>query len=428
MNIKKINDCHKLVAGGEGHILFVGQTGSSKTMAIETFVLEHHKAGQIIVYIESAKANLESGACAFEPTAKYHLDKLKFQGEEPSKKEIKIYHLNSGIPTFKEVPEMNIWTMNIKKFDRLLTSFLFENATETSSLSILNTIISRLKKDEGFFDLILKLKKGNLKKKDDLFELESKASSININTILNFLGRFKDHPIIMPENFESNLDIVKILQDQKPYHIFSNRYINDSKIRDLSTLYILNEIRKAKAEGKIKQEIIIVLDEIKTMCPNSPIYDFQKILSKLIVEILSVCRSLGIRIIGASQQYNEIDSSVRHSFSDIIIGRTTALQELEAICRIANIETYEREEIMRLGFNQFYFLSEWLGERGAWTFHLPTHAHAERNQVFDKLFKEEYPEKMKNHKEIVKAIKNSYKEQRIQAENQIKSEMEEKKS
>ena len=424
MNLRLTDGCLKLKAGGEGHVLFVAQTGGTKTMAIERFVEEHFKVGQIIVYIESAKSNLEAGFCGFEPTRKYHLDKLIFQGEQPSKKQFKIYHLNNNIPTFKEIPEMKIWTMNIKRFDRLLTSFLFENATETSSLSILNTTINRLKKDEGFFDLVLKLKKGNLKKKDDLFDLESKASSININTILNFLGRFKDNAIIMPENFNSNLDVSKILQDQKSYHIFSNRYINDVKIRDLSTLYLLNEIRKAKAEGKIKQEILIVLDEIKTISPQNPLYDFQKILNKLLTEILSVCRSLGIKIVGASQQYNEIDSAVRQSFSDIVLGKTTALQELDTISRIANLQSWERDKIMRLEPNQFFFLSEWLDRRGTWNFHLPTHAHGERNQIFDRTFKEYYPDKMKNHKEIVKPIKECYKLQETTA---IKKLQEEKK-
>ena len=201
MIIKEVKGTPKLVVGGEGHVLILGQTGHGKTLAKERIVEEYHKKGFVIVIIENEKANLEAGFCAFKPSAKYHLDALRFQGEKPSKKEIKIYHPNINIPTFKKVPEMNIWTMNIKKFDRLLTSFVFENATETSSLSILNNFIRKLKSDEGFFDLIMKIKKSSLKKPKDLFSVEASATSININTILNAVDQYAiDHTGMFPSN------------------------------------------------------------------------------------------------------------------------------------------------------------------------------------------------------------------------------------
>lgn len=412
MIIERIGGTPKLVAGGEGHTLIIGQTGATKTMAIERIVEEYHKKNYIIVYIENSKAKLEAGFCAFKPsiTARYQLDLLRLQGEKPSKKEIKIYHLNNNIPTFKKIPELNIWTIDIKKLDRMLTSFLFENNSETSTLNILNNAIKRLKKDEGFFDLILNIKKSGLKKKKDLFSMEASASSINLNTILNFLGRFKDSPIIMPENYPYNLDIT-CLNDSKPIHIFSNRYIADLKIRDLSTLYLLNEIRKAKATGKIKKETIIVLDEIRILASQNPVYDFQKVLSKLLAELLSVCRSLGITILSASQLYGEIDSGVRQSFSNILLGKTSALNDLQNISYITGMDVDARQEILRLEKNDFMFLGHDLGLEGPWRFHLPTHAHAERNQNFDRLFSKEYPNKMKSYGEEVKSIKNDYQQQ-----------------
>jgi len=413
MIIREIAGIQKLQAGGGGHILFVGQTGTGKTLAVERTQEEEHKTGKLMVIIENAKSNLESGFCnlTLQERYKYHLDKLKFQGETPQKKDIKIYHLNNNIPTYKKIPETKIWTMNIKHIDRLLTSYLFEESSESSSISILNTAIERLKDNEGFFDLFMKLKKGDIKAEKDLFSLESKASSINFNTILNYLSRFRDQAILMPNNYEKNLDIVKELGEQKPYHIFSNRYIADSKVRDLATLYLLNEIRKAKAQGLIKREIVIVLDELKTLAPNNPLFNHQKILSKLLTEILSVCRSLGITIIGATQLYGEIDSGVRQSFSEVLLGRTTALSELKEISSIVGFDYSMRQMIMELEFNQFTFLSQEYNRMGTWHFHLPRHAHAERNLVFDRLFEKEYPDKMKNYKDEVKDIMSNFKMQ-----------------
>ena len=101
MIINQVEGTYKLQVGGEGHALIVGQTGTGKSLAIERICEEYHKRGYLIVFIENAKANLECGFCAFEPKAHYHLHALKFQGEKPEKKEIKIYHLNSNIPILR---------------------------------------------------------------------------------------------------------------------------------------------------------------------------------------------------------------------------------------------------------------------------------------------------------------------------------------
>ena len=160
---------------------------------------------------------------------------------------------------------------------------------------------------------------------------------------------------------------------------------------------------------------MVVIDEIKTLSPQNPLHDFQKILSKLLAELLSVCRSLGIRVLSASQLYNEIDSAVRQSFSHVILGKTTALQDLYFISNVAGLDVEDRQWIMELGYNEFYFLSQDIAKKGTWRFHLPTHAHAERNQVFDRMFEKEYPEKMMNHKEVTKKIANDFQNQKIRA-------------
>ena len=132
------------------------------------------------------------------------------------------------------------------------------------------------------------------------------------------------------------------------------------------------------SQGKIKREILIVLDELKTLAPANFLFDHQKILSKLLTETLSVCRSLGITIIGASQLYGEIDSSVRQSFSEVILGKTSALSELKEISQIVGMDYSDRQMIMEFGFNQFYFLSQEFDKKGTWRFHLPRTRSEER--------------------------------------------------
>jgi len=413
MIIKEIDGVRKLLADEDeqNHILIVGQTGSTKTLLLNRLAEEYHSIGYIVVHIESAKSNLEPGWSAFEPTAKYHLDKLKFQNEKSNKQEIRIYHPNIGVPAYKKVPETQIYTLSIKKLDRLLISFLFEESSESSSISILNNEIEQLKKSESFFDLFLKLKKGNSKEEKDLFSLKSQATSINFNTILNYLSRFRDQPILMPDNYEKNLDIVKALSNQKPYHIFSNRWVNDEKLKSLFTLYIISEIRKAKQSGKIKRPVLIILDELKSIANASPLFSHNKILSKILTENLSIMRSLSVNFLASSQLYNDIDSSVRQSFSEVLYGKSTALNEIQTISQILGLDSFGRRLFTELEYNQFYFLSQDSKKIGILNAHLPRHANQERGEVFDRLFGKQFPDKMKNYKEETKKIMNDFKMQ-----------------
>ena len=186
--------------------------------------------------------------------------------------------------------------------------------------------------------------------------------------------------------------------------------LNDSKLKDLTTLYILNEIRKLKP--KIKNNVVVVLDELKSFCPNNAMHEYKKILNRLIAELISTLRSLGISFISSSQIYGDIDQSVAQSFNELLIGKTSALRDLYEISRVVGLDSSARKEIMELDYNEFILLSnEAFREMTPLTIHLPRHAHQEQGQVFDRMCEQYCPDKMKSHKDIIKNITKLWKEQ-----------------
>jgi hypothetical protein len=404
---------NKLVVGGESHDLFIAGSGETKSFAIERLAEEYFKKGYTIIHLSNAKNNLEQAFCLFKPKAKYHLNKLEFQDEEPETHEIKRYIPFSNNFPIKKIYQSEIFSLDIKNLDRVNISFLFENSGESSSISVLNQAISNLKKDEGIFDLIYKLKSGNIKIKQDIFSVETEASSINLKTILNYFGRFRNNPILMPSEFEYNLNMKKILNDNSIYHIFDLQYLPDQKLKDFVQLYILNEILKVKSTGQTDKEIVVIIDELKILANANPLFDHQKVLNKLLTNILSIARSMGIKIVSASQTYHDIDQAVRQSFTNIILGRTSAFQDIMAISQITGMSVYDRQAIFSLRKNQFILLSQDVGEGiyRIYTFHAPRHKHCERNEHFDVFAQKYYPERLRKHTEFLKKFTDYYKEQ-----------------
>jgi hypothetical protein len=414
----------KLIHGGEGHHLIIGTTGSTKTFAMERIMEEHKKNGTTIIHLANGKNDCEAGFCLFEPEKQYHLDLIKQQDEIPTSYQIKRYiPISQNIP-HREIFESEIFSLDIKTLDRIPISFLLEESSESSSINILNQTVSGLGKSAGIFDLLLSLKFGKKKQKRDLFSMSAGASSVNMSTIINWLSRFRNNPLLMPHNFENNLDVSKILNDNSHYHVLDLQYLQDIKLRDFIQLYVLNEIIKAKSAGKIKKPVMICIDEIRTLCNANPLLDHQKILSKLISNALSMARSLDITVISASQNYADIDSSVRQGFSNLILGRTSALQDINAISNIVGMDSQDRNQIFGLGHNQFILLSEDLGSYAydTWNFHAPRHMHCERGYNFEKMVKKKLPNRLKNHKDILSEFKEHYKNQEINARERLEKE------
>lgn len=384
MRIKKRGEYHKLISGEEDNSLVIAASGFGKGLLGERIKQEYHKKGWVIITLPSPKLNLEFGYACFKPKKSYHLKRLKFQREEPKSFPIKLYHFyTTNFPKTK-LPEFEILTMSIKRFNRLLNYFQFEESAETESLRILLNSINQLKNNEGISQLI------NI--------AETKGTLATTKKIKRAFDRFFYSPLIFPHDCPYNLDMKNILKDQKHQHVFSSRYINDIKTRDLINLYILLEIIRVKQEKQDSPPVCIFMDEIKSLCPNSPVYDFKRPLNKIISEILSICRGLGINIISNTQIYAEVAGEVRGAFNTVILGKMSDLKDLSEIAQVIKMDSFTRQSILTLNYNEFFVLNTGEGiNEGEFLTFLPQHMHCERGYSFDKMFATYYPEKMKKH-------------------------------
>ena len=119
----------------------------------------------------------------------------------------------------------------------------------------------------------------------------------------------------------------------------------------------------------------------------------------------------------ATQSIFAIDQNVMQSFSDIIQGRTTALQELKQLSQIIGLNHFDRQEIMSLQPNQFVLLSQLnIGILEPYTFHVAPFNYFSSGQHFDRMAEKYYPDKLISHKALIEEVKKDYKDQEKTAE------------
>jgi len=410
MRIKKRGEYEKLINGEEDNTLIVASSGHGKGLFGERVIYDFFTKGWTIICLPSYKMNMELGFSCFKPDKLYHLKKLKFQTEKPQVMNTKFYHfVTNNFPNF-ELPPFNILTIDIKAFrNRLLCYYLFEKAEETGYIRLLIDTINKLKSNEGLFDLIKKVNKATSKQSKNFGVSASMGDRRHLSNIIQAFEKFRYNPLIFPHNFKYNLDMASLIKDNKHYHIFDSRYINDVKIRDLITLYLLLEIIEVKQKNPNLPPVCVFMDEIKALTPENPIYEFKKPLNKIVAEILSTCRGLGINIIATSQTYSGVANEVRGAFNNVCLGKLTDLKDLSEIAQIIKLDRYTRQDILGLKYNEFYVLNVGDGvDEGSFLTYFAPHMHCERGYNFDRMFKQKYPKKITKHSEVLAEIKDMW--------------------
>ena len=407
MNMQQIkkNGVDKLVLDFDfiSHLLFSGASGKScKSTAINRVEYESWRKGATIIIIANSKNNVEAGSRIFPITAKWQIEKLKIQEENPIIPKMIFYHsYTNNFPTRKLYP-YQIGTYSIKDcLSRSPIGFLFESAEETSSLSILNNALDSLRDDDSLFDLLEKVK--------------GKGTSININVINNYLSKLKTNPIFFPHSSKTNFNFEKILKNNQTMHLFDNRFHSDPKIKILNNLIVLEAIKKVKEEGRSKYPVIIVMDELKSFVPSQVQFAYQSILAKILADLISTLRSLGVMFVSATQSIFDIDNKVQQSFTDIIQGRIGgAFRELKDLSNILGLDVQTRQELMALPKNNFILLNQMrYGVPEVYQFHAPPWNLFTAGEHFDRMCEKFYPDKLKSHKENLDSLKKQWKDQEI---------------
>lgn len=350
----------------------------------------------------------------FEPEAEYHVRSLDKFGVPKLKIPTILHHpYTENIPFDKDLPKMNIFTLNVKSLDRTDLQFLAETNENKPSIQIIERILIQLKKYEGIHHLSFYSEnetedmEKDLKSKIRFRSLDStkgfsknKLGTAKQGTdILTYLEPFMDKDyFITPEDCSLNLDIVKIMNDQEHYHSFIFKYLKDERKKLFVILHLLLSIYENK--DKMKYGVVLYIPELSALIGTKET-GFASYLAELIAKTMRLMRASNISIVTDSQSWKYSSSSVLSAINDFFIGKIVSMDELESVKTKLGLKAKEFELLKSLEIGQFLMITkdEGLDETSCQKIigFLPPHAHKEVYQKFSELY-------IKNGYELIKHI------------------------
>ncbi len=412
-------------------LLIVSKSGHGKTLSAENIAEEMHRLGYVVIFLVDNKDEIEAAFSMFKPMMKYHLDGLARApsgdkiGKEPQTIPTKIYHpFTFSLKTNQKLPEINFYTFNIKNLGSDDFSMMLETQSESNAVTLMKEGIAHLNKNQGLWEFmqyigtkVRRKQRTHLGKRMYMPDWENfglTASFAGTTTdVSNISAKFKPYLrdyCITPASCPYNLDLIKLLNDNQHYHVFTTRWITDPKIKDFVRFHLFNEIFEHRKYTHCK--VLVVFEDIKNLVPFKA-EGYQIFTALSLQKKLSVFRSKGEggnSSIITSQTWTDVKESVMNSATETLIGQLAGLRDLARVSKDLKWSRETVEEVSSLP--EGTYLRRGDEDSGRVRILLPSHAHKEEQYNFFKMYKKHYPEKMQTYKKLYEQMKALLKEEK----------------
>lgn len=400
-------------------VLVVGGSGSGKSVFANVASVDiAESSDRTIIYITEKKTEeLANAFHVFEPEMEYHLRLLQLQKQNKKTHLAKIYHpctlfANSkGQPYKLKIPEINWYAYPVKA----LSEFFFRSILATDSEIAIDTcldICNDLSDEATLWDFlhILNQRINEESEVVDKLTLLTEQSAGDKRTVRNVSMAFKnffDDYFLHPNNSPYLLDFVKLCNDSEHIHHFTSKWINSNVRKAVNIIEILVNIDKALASGKVKKQLVLVLEEIKILFPPKNIPRYLQQLVNLIWELLTRIRTKAM-VIATSQSIFSLDPEIITSFQAIFIGKIDK-NDYRRLRKDYGFTENELVRIRKLKTGEFVWweTEDNSEEKIGATFKVdvPTFANHEQGQDFFSKFLETFPEKCSTNTQFYKEFK-----------------------
>jgi len=409
-----------------------------KTLAVESLLELYHKAGYTILCLSDVKGEWELAYSMFKPEKKYHLNRLRKDGTEPSKKDVILYHpMTFNLPN-KKLPQMRLYGFSFKELRRAEYSMISETAWESDTTRILLNASSNISSKVGLWGFLHYIKEGIVGKKEgkaikhdpNLFDLPiTSGTAKSLQDIASYFLPFRKNYFLVPDDSDLKLDWGKILNDNKHYHVFGSSYLDDEKLKEFCVLGLLEAIIRNRKKGK--RPVLIYIPEIRYLVPYRP-EGYKKFLASAIKSKISIMGNMGkggISGIFDSQSITDTDEDVRKSQTKTFFGELSD-RDLDYVTKTFRWKKDDmapliKSDVRRTSQPSFLYAGD--VESGSWSPRFPSHCHAEESYDFDEMYKKYYPEKMTSYALLLEKEKKRINEERDMIKQKIKKEIDKKK-
>lgn len=414
------------------------KSGYGKSLQIEACIEEFHRAGYTILILSDVKDEIEFGFAMFPPKKPYHVHILNKIGKPVKTQNVKIYHpFTFDIPTNTLLPEINFYGFSLKELKRAEWSMIAESSFESDTIRLLLNSSQQVNKNEGLYSFLHfvrdsirgeggKKNKGEVRYDPKNFYLDTTtATAKSLQDISSYLLPFKKHYFLVDDNSPLKLDWKNILNNNQDYHFFTSYWIDDEKLKEFCILSLFNAIIRNKKFAK--HPLLIVIPEIRYLVPFKP-EGYKKFLAYGIKKNLSVMRNQGRGMSGLfdSQVWSDVDENVRNSSTFTVFGEMGGAGDMERVSKALNYKRDTRDYLKKMPEKNTYLI-QGKEDLDTFTLWLPAHMHAEPEYNFFEMYKEYFPERLKNYSSLYNNMENTLKTEENKFKELIKKRVQEDK-
>lgn len=374
-----------------------------------------------IIFLSEKKGDpFINALCQFDNREENFIQINKYFNRQERTIPTKLYHpFTFRLDPRTKLPPIKFYTYSIKDLDADSLAIILATEPDNSFVSICEEIKNELTNKEDIWEFIWKVwqskRKVQTKVSTDFVPLESESKKRPVARINRMFKPFRTDFFIQPENTETNIDYIQILNDEKHWHFFGNEWIEEKKNTYLDLYLRLKGIDQALASGKVKNQVVLVLEEIKFLLPNKEQFVqtiYQKILAQKVVELLQRLRTK-CSVIMTMQSIFDTDLRVINTVMSWILFKPP-INDIKRLAKDFGFGQDDQNMLYSLKFGGEFTL--WAVESKAegetqklpdkkFKAFLPPFMVAGQGDSFFKIYEEEHQELMQNNIELYNIMK-----------------------
>lgn len=415
-------------------MFIAAKSGWGKGLATEALIEEFHDSGYIIIVLADPKKELEFAYASILPRKQYHVSNLNLIGKKQKTRPVKIYHpFTLDMPRHK-LPDINFYTFALQDMGREEWSMIAETSWDTDTIKLMINASESISAEDGLYGFLHhiqdithgKTERRKLKPDPKNFYLSATAGTLkSLQDLSNYFQPFKRNCFLARKTCPLDLDYKKILSDQEHYHVFVTNWIKDRKLSEFTSLVLFNKFIENKEYAK--HPILFVIPEIRFLTPFKP-QGYKLFLAQGVKDNLSMIRSMGkgMSALFDTQVFSGVDEEVANSPTVTLYGELGGARDIEKVSKAMNYKRDIRQQLAKMDHPNSYLFS---GEEGLGGFRIwfPSHMHCEPEYNFFDIYKQEHPDKLKDYKVLVDAMKKDFNEEETKFREKIKKKEEQEK-
>lgn len=378
---REYNYKNKVLEGS--NILIVGSVGSGKSVfSLQMAQTFFENKCTIINLTNKSRSEWDNAYGLFEVKNSHHVNLVRKYGREVWSQRLCSERFRLWCPYsttglkkrgIKGLPKVRFYTHSIKSLTEDVIATIMSVEGDKTYVKAAHNVLKNLKSSATLRHYLFECSRqltgeidisGKYDDDYDFLVLKDHRKLLgDARTVQNIKDSFKvflKDNFLMPESWSMNLDMVKILNDNKHIHFFIDFFLTDKKSKYVNLVLLLELIKEALGTGLVQHHVVLVFEEIKILLPSKDV-GYIRGLEDTIIDLLSSIRSAGkgVTTIGTTQVFGDTSQQYRALCNEIYFGKIS-VEDIKVLKRDFSISMSQQRVLEHLGVGEFVQMGRFL--------------------------------------------------------------------